>query len=201
MLRVHRVPFSTNVERVAIAASHKGVEVDWVDHPDADRSAIAALSGQELVPVAEFPDGAIVADSPVILARMDELWPAPPLWPAAGSVERRQIDGFVPWFNDTWKVPPNLLSERPGSPHAPAWIAQIEITPRYFDALLADRDFLFGDELGIADVIAFPFLRMALGVDAGDDQAFHHLLHRHLPLDGCERLRGWLERLSALPRA
>jgi len=32
-LRVYRIPFSTNVERVALAAGHKGVELEWVDLP------------------------------------------------------------------------------------------------------------------------------------------------------------------------
>lgn len=201
MLKVHRIPFSTNVERIAIAAAHKGVAIDWCDHADADRSAIRALSGQDLVPVAEFDDGSIVGDSMAILAELERRFPEPALWPAPGTIQRRQVDGFIPWFNDTWKVPPNLLAEAPSSPDAPAWVAQIQATPRYFDALLHDRPYLFGDALGVADVIAFPFLRMAAGLDDGDDQAFHAVLHRHLRLDGCQRLRGWLERLAGLPLA
>jgi glutathione S-transferase len=30
-LRCYRIPFSTNVERVALAAGHKGVPIDWID--------------------------------------------------------------------------------------------------------------------------------------------------------------------------
>jgi hypothetical protein len=52
---VHRIPFSTNVERVALAAAHKGIAVDWVDHDAADRSAITELSGQ---PFARWPRSA-----------------------------------------------------------------------------------------------------------------------------------------------
>ena len=61
VLRVHRIPFSTNVERIALAAAHKGIAIEWVDHDDADRSAIEALSGQAFVPVAEL-DGRIITD-------------------------------------------------------------------------------------------------------------------------------------------
>ena len=71
-LRVHRIPWSTNVERVALAAGHKGLEVDWVDHDPDDRSAIVELSGQELVPVAEI-DGQVVVDSTRIIERLEEL--------------------------------------------------------------------------------------------------------------------------------
>ena len=38
LIRVYRIPFSTNVERVALAAGHKGMEVDWVDVDPDDRS-------------------------------------------------------------------------------------------------------------------------------------------------------------------
>ena len=69
-LRVHRIPFSTNVERVALAAAHKGIAVEWVDHDAGDRSAIRALSGQDFVPVAEL-DGQVIVDSPVILRELE----------------------------------------------------------------------------------------------------------------------------------
>ena len=36
-MRVHRIPFSTNVERVALAAAHKGLAIEWVDHDPGDR--------------------------------------------------------------------------------------------------------------------------------------------------------------------
>jgi glutathione S-transferase len=81
-LRVHRIPFSTNVERIALATAHKGIAVEWVDHDAADRSAIRALSGQDFVPVAEI-DGRVLSDSPVILRELERLVPEPPLWPQA----------------------------------------------------------------------------------------------------------------------
>ena len=51
MLRVYRIPYSTNVERVALALAHKGVEVDWVDVDPDDRTPVLAVSGQALVTV------------------------------------------------------------------------------------------------------------------------------------------------------
>ena len=63
MLRLHRIPFSTNVERVEIALGLKGVPFEYVDHDPADRSAIRTVSGQDLVPVVEL-DGEVLADSP-----------------------------------------------------------------------------------------------------------------------------------------
>ena len=50
-VRVLRIPFSTNVERVALGLGHKGLEVEWVEVDPADRTPVRELSGQDLVPV------------------------------------------------------------------------------------------------------------------------------------------------------
>ena len=48
-LRVYRIPFSTNVERVALAAGHKQLEIEWIDVSADDRSPVEEISGQPLV--------------------------------------------------------------------------------------------------------------------------------------------------------
>jgi glutathione S-transferase len=205
--RVHRIPFSTNVERVALAAGHKGVEVEWVDHDPADRSAVRALSGQELVPVMEL-DGEVIADSTAILARLEHHTPEPPLYPAEPAA-RARADVFVEWFNRVWKVPPNAIEAELTGPTPPnlermaALGDEMRAWLRTFEALLADGDFLLGDTLGIADVVAFPFLKHAhLPLTDGDDDVFHRVLVEHQPLgDDHPRLRAWIERVDALPRA
>jgi glutathione S-transferase len=192
-LRVHRVPFSTNVERVALAAAHKGVAVEWVDHDPADRSAIRAMSGQDFVPVAEF-DGEVIVDSPVILRELERRVPEPPLWPVEPS-RRAEADVFIDWFNRVWKVAPNRMADE-------ADAIELRRSLDRFEALLDGRDFLLGDRLGIADVIAFPFLKYAASIAPDDRDPFHHVLAEHLALgDGYARLRGWIARCDALPRA
>ena len=62
MIRVWRIPFSTNVERVALALGHKGLEAEWVDVDRNDRTTVIEASGQPLVPVLE-DDGKLIADS------------------------------------------------------------------------------------------------------------------------------------------
>ena len=39
-MRVYRIPFSTNVERVALAAGHKGLPIEWIDVDPDDRSPV-----------------------------------------------------------------------------------------------------------------------------------------------------------------
>jgi glutathione S-transferase len=190
---VHRIPFSTNVERVALAAAFKGIAVDWVDHDPGDRSAIRALSGQDFVPVAEI-DGQVITDSPVILRELERRVPDPALWPA-DPARRAEADVFVDWFNRVWKVAPNRMA-------GDADAAELRGSLDRFEALLTGRDFLLADSFGIADVIAFPFLKYAASIEPDDPDRFHHVLAEHLALgDGYERLRGWIARCDALPRA
>jgi glutathione S-transferase len=204
VLRVHRIPFSTNVERVALLLAHKGVAVEWVDHEPADRSALVRLSGQELVPVLDH-DGRVLADSPAILEYLEERFPEPPLLPA-DPARRAEIRVFCDWFNRVWKRAPNLYFVEEELPEPdPGRLdrlgARIGSTLPLFEDLLAGRDYLFG-ELSLADVTAFPFLKYAVVWDEGDEHRFHEILRDHLRLDGRHpRVEAWIGRCDELPRA
>ncbi|HEX4930236.1 MAG TPA: glutathione S-transferase family protein [Gaiellaceae bacterium] len=203
-LRLYRFPFSTNVERVALALAHKGVQVEsvWID--PADRSEVVRISGQELVPVLVDGD-LVVADSTAILEHLEERFPEPPLYPA-DPARRTELRLFVDWFNKVWKAPPNLIVDEeakvePDRGRIAQLEAQLARSLPYFEDLLAGRDFLFGDELSAADVAAFPFLKYALLWEDGDPDRFHEVLRDGLRLDGrFPRLEGWIRRIDALPR-
>jgi glutathione S-transferase len=195
-VRVLRIPFSTNVERVALALGHKGVPVEWVDVAEADRRPVVEISGQELVPVLVTDDGRVLTDSPRILRYIEETWPEPPLVPADPH-DRAAIDVFCDWFNRVWKRPPNLIADGEGSPEL---VAELEGSMAYFEALLHGREYLFGD-FTLADVTAFPFLKYALGLAAHDVDDFHRILNRHLPLAGHPRVAEWIRRVDLHPRA
>ena len=200
MLRVHRIPYSTNVERVALAAGHKGVEVEWVDHDPADRSAVVALSGQELVPVAEV-DGEVIRGSMRIVERIERLHPDPPLVAAdpAGAARARI---FVSWFDRVWKGPPNALDADPEPPDAEALRRRARSWTALFEGLLADGPYLAGAGLGLEDVCAFPFLKYATFDPTPDDgERFHHVLVDLLRSGDHPRLWEWIARVDALPRA
>jgi glutathione S-transferase len=194
VVQVYRIPFSTNVERVALAAGHKGIELAWIDVDAGDRSEVVRVSGQELVPVLVDGDE-VLADSPAILRLLEDRFPEPPLWPA-GEAERAHADLFVEWFNHVWKGPPNrIAAEEAAAGDAESLARWNEL----FESLLAGRDFLLG-EFGIADVIAFPFLKYALlPLEPGDTDAFHVVLAEHLVAG--PRLAAWIRRVDARPRA
>jgi glutathione S-transferase len=205
VIRVWVIPFSTNVERVSLALAHKGVTAEAIEVDPDDRAEVVRVSGQELVPVADF-DGEIVDDSPAILRRIEELHPEPPLWPSARA-RRAELDVFIDWFNRVWKVAPNAIAEaiEGGTPdqftidaHADDMAAALQA----FEALLDGRPYLFGESLSAADCIAFPFLKYAAMRDPADDELFHRVLEEYQPLgDAHPNLAAWIERVNAHPRA
>jgi glutathione S-transferase len=71
-----------------------------------------------------------------------------------------------------------------------------------FERLLADREYLIGDELSAADCIAFPFLKYARIRDPRDTEPFHMILDQHQDLgENHPGLAAWIDRVDARPRA
>jgi len=207
VIRVHRIPFSTNVERVALAAGIKGIDVEWVDHDPADRGAIVELSGQELVPVAEI-EGEVIFDSMRIVERLEALQPAPALYPA-NPASRAMIAIFIDWFNEVWKGPPNAIDDERAKPtpdevRIARLVAKVRGWTARFDGMLSAHPYLMTSEApSAADVCAFGHLKYALIETAeGDSDAFHPILEEFLkPADAYPRLLDWVRRIDALPRA
>jgi len=193
-IRLYRAPFSTNVERVALALAHKGIEVESAVIDYSDRSPVIEVSGQELVPVIVDGDE-VVNDSLAILRHLEERYPDPPLF-SPGAV----LDIFMEWFDAVWKVPPNAIADDPGGPDVDALAARMDGWLDMFERLLAGRDYLLGD-FSAADCVAFPFLKYARPVPPPDDDPFHVVLAERQSLDGRPNLAAWIERVDERPQA
>jgi glutathione S-transferase len=199
MIRVHRIPFSTNVERVALAAGHKGGEVEWVDHDDDDRAKVIELSGQRLVPIAEFGTE-VVRGSMRIIERLEGEHPIPTLI-AHDPAERAAALIACDWFDRVWKGPPNAL-DGPEPPDADALRIRSGLWTRWLVDLLADRPYFGGEALGIVDICVFPFLKYAvIDPDPADTDNFHAVLVELLRADTHPLLDAWAERVNGCPRA
>jgi glutathione S-transferase len=203
-VKLYRAAWSTNCERVALALAHKRLDVEsiWIDY--GDRSLVESVSGQALVPVLD-DDGAIVHDSPAILAFLDARYPQAPLYPAAPA-RRAELETFVDWFNLVWKRWPNAIAEElegrvpPDERTISLAAYELESALDRFSALLDGRDFLFGD-FSAADCIAYPFLKFAGHRDPADDETFHVVLDDHQRLGPQHApLAAWIERVAALPQ-
>ena len=203
-MQVYRIPFSTNVERVALAAGHKGLAIEWVDVEPDDRSEVERVSRQPLVPVL-VDDGRVVVDSTTILRYLESRHPQAPLWPLERA-RRAELDVFLAWFNRVWKRSPNeIAAERERDDPDEARIEELghELTAALalFERLLDERDYFFGD-FSAADCAAFPFLKYALLQDERDTEPFHLILREFQQL-GSEhpKLEAWIRRVDERPRA
>ena len=199
MLRLYRAPFSTNVERVALALAFKGLEVESVEISYENRSPVVEVSGQGLVPVLVDGDE-VVSDSVRILRHLEANWPDPALFPR-DPARRAELDVFLDWFNRAWKREPNLIADAiargaSGGPDVERWSGRLQRRLELFEGLLTGREHLFG-EFGAADCAAWPFLRYAVAIEPDDDELFHRVLHERMTLD--ERhpnLRAWIDRVA-----
>ena len=207
MIWLYRAPFSTNVERVALALAHKGLEVESIQISYDDRTPVIEASGQELVPVID-DGGEVVADSTRILGYLDEHYPQKPLFPADPG-RRTEVELIIDWFNEVWKSSPNAIefeleSDEPATDIIDSEAERMKKALVLFERLLDGRDHMAGDEVSALDFVVFPFLKYAAMPPAEeDDELFHRILDVHQPLGDGEhpRLAAWIERMDALPRA
>jgi glutathione S-transferase len=197
-VRLWQIPYSTNVERVALALAHKRLDAEPVLVSAEDRTPVRQVSNQDLVPVLEH-DGRVICDSPAILEHLESEFPERPLLPV-DPARRQEILVFCDWFNRVWKLAPNRIAD--GDGFEPADVRELRGSLDRFEALLDGRDFLYGSEMTLADVTAFPFLKYGWVHDPDDDEPFHTVLAEHLALDPRHAaLRIWIERMDGQPRA
>lgn len=205
-MRLYRANFSTNVERVTLALAHKGIEVDSRYIDKADRSEVERVSGQGLVPVLVDGD-TVVSGSVRIMAWIDDLVAVPPLFPP-DEARYAEMMIFIEWFDTAWKIAPNrivaeLEAEHPDHMTIIALGREMRTALDGFESLLSGRKFLMGSELSAADCAVFPFVKYALNREPADLEPYHRVLDEYQELDGDEhmRLRSWIKRIDALPRA
>jgi glutathione S-transferase len=191
-VRAWGILWSTNCERVSIAAALAGVEIDWTLVPFDDRTLIQEVSGQKGVPVAEL-DGQIVVGSLAIVGRI-----APQLWPADPRT-RALVDTFLDWFDRIWLHPLGVLWRDQDEERKARAAKRLDRSLDRFEALL-EGDYLFG-ELSVADVASYPFLKYATDANPEDDYDIHEIMRRSLSVEARPRIAAWLDRMAALPHA
>jgi glutathione S-transferase len=192
-VRVWRIPFSTNCERVAIAAGVTGVPVEWVEVDVDDRTQVQKVSGQGRVPVGEL-DGEIVVGSLNIVGRI-----APQLWPE----ERRawaEVETFLEWFERVWMQAIGVVFTNDDPERVSRAGRRLDGYVERLDALLDGREHLFGP-LTIADIAAYPFLKYAVDRNPDDDYEVHDQMRAHQSVEGRPNVEAWLARIAQLPQA
>ena len=204
-VRLYRADWSTNCERVGLALAYKEIEANSILIEYSNRKPVEAISGQGLVPVIEDA-GAVMHDSVAIMRHLDRRTPDPPLFPEDRTC-RAGVEIFIGWFEHVYKAAPNAIEaelekEAPDMKLVDSLGAEMEARLDVFEGLLAGGDYLVAGQLGAADFVAYPFLKYALARDPDDTELFHEILERYQPIGPSHpRLREWIERIGALPRA
>ncbi len=206
MLTLYRIKHSTNVERVALALAHKGLEAESVWVPSEDRSEVRRVSGQDLVPVL-VDDGKAVIDSMEIVRYLEDRFPGTASLYPADPARKAECLVFIDWFNRVWKRPPNEITAELEKPESRRDVRRVERLGRamqgsidLFEQMLAGREYLLG-EFSAADIAAFPFVKYATLHDPNDTELFHKVLVEHQrPGTGHRRLVEWIARMDRRPR-
>jgi glutathione S-transferase len=185
--------FSPFARKVRIALAWKAVEhevLDGLRRENHDR--LARVNGRVEVPALEH-DGRIVVGSSDIIAYVERMWPEPALYPAdpGAWVHARAWERCADTLIDPILINVSYWRWAKREDQMPAGL--LEAARQDLDAVyaalerdLADREFVAGAALSIADVALFPHLSSTRAVGLAHDAA-------RFP-----RLHDWLTRLRAM---
>jgi glutathione S-transferase len=171
-----RCPYAARA-RICLAekgVDHEVVEIDLSDRPD----WLYEKNPAGRVPVLE-EDGRTLPESAVIMEYLEERYPEPPLLPS-DPVDRAAVRLLI--FRDHDLTDPYYAFRRGEEGAA----EQLDAALARLDVDLYERDYLGGEDYGLADIAHVPWIiraRDMLGVSLG----------------GYPSLGAWLERLEERP--
>ena len=201
-MRLHHSPHAPNARRVRMFLAEKGLEVPLVavdlaklEHRS---ESYCAVNPFQTVPALELDDGGVISESIAICRYFEELHPAPALF-GTGARERADVEMWqrLAEFQLLYTIAQTFRHTHPAmremeNPQVPQWAEanrpRALTAMRRFDAALASRRFLAGDNFSVADItglIALDFAKPARIAIPED------LLH----------LRRWREEVSSRPSA
>ncbi len=166
MRTLHHLWLSPPCRTVRIVLAEKGLEFDMhVENVWERRQDFLALNPACEVPVLVESDGAALSGCGVICEFLDEVHPEPPLI-GATPLERAEVRRLADWFGVKFnsEVTENLVGEKmmkrflglgqPNSKAIRAGHANIHHHLDYIAFLIERRNWLGGDHLSLADIVA-----------------------------------------------
>lgn len=159
-----RCPYAIRA-RMAIAASNIRVEIREILLAKKPK-AMLACSIKGTVPVLILPDGSVIDESMDIM-----LWALnqhdPHHWLSNGAVKRAEINGLIE-FNDTdfkIKLDHYKYVDRFPAQSMETYRQQVESFLQVLNGRLENNRYLTGDDITLADIALFPFIRQCAHVD------------------------------------
>jgi glutathione S-transferase len=190
-------PLSSNARRVTMAADHLGIKLDLVEvnlGSQADRRRLKELSDFGKIPVL-LDDDFVLSESCAIMQYLTDSKPGQTIYPA-DPLARADVNRWLFWscqhftpaigvfgWENVWKK----LVE--GTEPDPVELARghrlLEAAATVLDAHVANRQWLVGDSLTLADyAVAAPLMYME---------------RARLPLGQYANLLAWFDRVQQLP--
>lgn len=143
---------------------------------------VLARNPRGQVPFLELDDGRVIAETISICRYLDELHPETPLF-GTTAFERAEIDMWIRRVENVLGIPISLFWQH-GHPYTAHLVTQIPAMAEqararvadahaWFDGALADRDWLAGDGLSMADIALLSIIDfggfIGLGIPADHD--------------------------------
>ena len=190
-----------NPRRVRIFAAEKGIALPRmeVSIPAREQKSpeYLAKNPRGQTPILELDDGTVIAESVAIMRYLEAEHPEPALF-GTTSREIAEIEMWsrrvelilMPAVAAVWVHTHPFTAALPGrnAEWGEANRPRVGDAFRFFDASLADREFLAGDAYTASDILLLTAADFAEFIGCG------------MP-DDCENLREWHERVSARPSA
>ena len=166
-MKIYGDEVSGNCLKVRFTADHIGLPYEWVPvdilSGESRTPEFLALSPQGQVPVVEFDDGRVLAQSNAIirfLARDSDLLPADPF-------EQAKVDEYLLW--EQYSHEPYIAvcrfhmryQNKPREEREPWRVERGEKALDFMEAQIAGRDWFVGDALTIADIALVAYTRWA----------------------------------------
>ena len=205
MLRLFRAPFSTNVERVALALAHKGLEVESVVISYEDRSPVVRGERSGARARSWWTTDVVVPDSVAILRYLEESGPTRRCSRArprgAPSSTCSSTGGARSGRCAPNAIEAELERDEPDRARVKELGARMHDSLDLFERLLDGRDHLFGETSRPPTAPRSRSSSTRRSRDPEDDELFHRILEDNLQLDGgFPRLSAWIDRVNERPR-
>jgi len=190
-----------NPRRVRIFAAEKGIALPTRDLSIPDREhksdEFIALNPRGQTPALQLDDGTVIAESVAICRYLEGLQPEPPLFgrdakeQALVEMWSRRVEMILmPPIGAVWVHTHPFTARLPGrnAEWGEANRPRVDEAMRFFDASLADREFLAADHFTNADILLLTTIDFAgfIGIAVPEELS---------------SLRAWHARVSARPSA
>ena len=163
------------------------VRIDMVARKTADGADYAKINPKGQVPALQLDDGQIITEGPAIVQYVADQNPSAGLVPAAGTIERYQVQGWLTHIGTELHKTFGPMF-RPTTPDAYKAISKENLTAKYknIDKHLAGRQYLVGERFGVADAYLFTVTRWSPRVE--------------LDLSPFPNVGAFMERVAARPK-